>query len=240
MPGLIFLQRLQLNISQWIILADVMLLYILGYYFKAGWKVSFIAQPVLLFGFLNKPIICMDTHLLFHAAKYLQKCSWKHFVTEFVFLDYVHRQPPFVTFIISRIPILWVWQCINCGLAIAACYFLYRRFGSRALLLCATPVFLLMSTQPGNDFMLFVYLAGALCLLPTHKAIFGAAYGFSFLIKPLMLLIMPFVFFRIRGYLAISIVIIFLYYLWSTRYYFGNQQWEFLFHQLGLRALFAR
>lgn len=237
MYGLGFLRHLDLSLSHWMILIMAVGMYIFAYKYRMNWKVAFGVQPFLLIGFWGKSIACFDTGLLFHAAKYLSAYRWKLFITEFAFQNYVHRQPPFVTYLISRVPVLWVWQCIFCGVSIFVCWALYHRFERRALLICATPVFLLMSTQPGNDFLLFAYLAGLL-LFRKQKFLFSILFGISFLIKPLMLLCVPIIMLRIRAYILVSFIVIFIYYLWSRNYHFGYLQWNFLAHQLGLRALF--
>lgn len=231
MTGLVFVDRLDLSVMQWGALLAAMLLV----FRFPTWKGLGVAHALLVSAFCGVAL-STDTRLLFQSAAYLQRFTWAQFLSEFAYRDYVKLQPPFYTFWVSRCPSLLTHQVGQTILAVFTGMLLLTVYGDRGKYLLATPVYLLVSTQPGNDFALFVALLCVIRLVQSRRPGQAAVvYGAAFLIKPLMLLTVPFLAWKMRGWLLVSVAIVAAYYVWSTRYYFGGVQWSFLQQQLALR-----
>lgn len=228
MTGLVFVDHLRLTIWQWGALLAAMGMIVRF----PNWKGLVTAHALLFAAFFNAAL-STDTRLLFQSAAYLQPFTWTQFLTEFAYRDYVSLQPPFYTFWIAQCPALPVHQFWQSVIAVSAGGLAFLVYGEQARYILATPVYLLMSTQPGNDFALCVALLCVLRLMQARRFGWAAVlYGLSFLIKPLMLVTVPFLVWRLRWWALISIIIVTGYVAWSRQYYFGVKQWGFLGQQL--------
>lgn len=230
MVGLTFVDSLRLTPVQWCAVCFSMgvLLSI------PGWRSLVVSQSILLMAFW-KQAISIDTQCLFSAAKYLSQYEWPGFLSDFALQDYVRFQPPFYTFWVSRLPCLAYHQILQAGLAVGCGLLLFRLYGEHARLLVSTPLFLLMSTQPSNDFVLFCGLVVVLCFVQMQRRTAAAiCLGLLWLIKPLMILTIPLLFPKLKGWLLVSLGIIGLYVTWSLQYPFGIKQWNFILFQLSL------
>lgn len=238
MPGLVWVDALSLAPHQWTALLTSMAL-ILRY--GIGWRVLLLVHGALVTAFWDTPITT-DTRLLFQSAQYLRQYTWTQFLSEFAFRDYVKLQPPLYTFWLSRMPVMWAHQIVQAGVAFGSVLLMQGMCPQKERVrhIAATPVFLLMSTQPGNDFLLFMALLCVLRLCQLRKPAEAAVlYGLCFLIKPLMLITMPFMLPKLRGWLLGTLIIIAGYYVWSSRHHFGVVQWGFLWRQLLLHKFFG-
>jgi len=236
MTGLVWVDRLTLTPAQWgVMLASMAILVWHG----VTWKSLLCVHCGLVASFWNTPL-STDTRLLFASSAYLQRFTWPQFLTEFAFRDYVKLQPPFYTFWVSRFPALWLHQLVQAVILLGTGLIMVEIYGTDTKYLLSTPIYLLMSTQPGNDVALFVGLVCVLRLVQLRQSVSAALlYGLSFLIKPLMLITVPFIAPRLRWRIALSGGIIGLYYVWSITHHFGHLQWGFLAQQLLLQKFFA-
>ena len=228
MTGLVFVDALQMSGWQW----GALLIAMAAIFRIPTWQGLALAHAIMLTAFRNVALL-IDTRLLFQSAAYLRTFTWTQFLTEFAFRDYVRFQPPFYTFWVAQCPFLFVHQLWQGVLAFGAGGLALLVFGAQARYLLATPVYLLMSTQPGNDFAVFVAFLIVLRLIQLRRVGWAAAvYGACFLIKPLIVLTVPFFAWRLRWWALLSGGIVAGYYAWSRHYYFGSVQWGFLGQQL--------
>lgn len=232
MTGLVWVDRLHMSIVQQAGLALAMWCALSGH--VSGRKIVCI-HMIMLTIFWNCPL-STDTTLLFQSAGSLQRFTWRQFLSEFAFKNYVKLQPPFYSYFVSRLPVLWTHQIIMSAWAMLCSALMLRMYGQRASYLLATPVYLLMSTQPSNDLVLVGLVLIVLRLQQLgYRSLAALLYGFAYPIKPLALLTLP-VMGPVLGVPVFGGLAIWgLYILWSTQYYFGIMQWSFLLHQLGLR-----
>lgn len=236
MVGVVFVDTLLLSPAQWGAILGSMGLYLYAYHKGFSGEPVIVLSQGLLFMVFYGTLFATDTRLLFQSCRYLHQFTWRAFLSEFAHRDYVKLQPPFYTFFVSRYPVLGFHQCLTtlwailCGLLMGALY------GRKALLLLSTPVYLLMSTQPSNDVVLFGCILIVLRLLQMQKAgIAGVLYGLAFLVKPTMILTVPFLLPKMRSWGLVSVGIIGLYLAWSQHDYFGVKQWNFLLQQFCIR-----
>jgi hypothetical protein len=236
MTGLVFVDTLTLTVPQWIALLVSMALLLWS---GASWKSLVCIHCGLVAAFWNSPL-STDTRLLFQSAADLQRFTWAQFLSEFAYRDYVKLQPPFYTFWVSRWPSLPTHQVGQGCLAVFLGILMMTMYGDKAKYVISTPIYLLMSTQPGNDFALFACLVCVLRLVQFQRSVEASVlYGLTFLVKPLMLITVPFLVPWLRGWTLISCGLIACYYAWSAHYHFGIMQWDFLAQQLLLKKLFA-
>jgi hypothetical protein len=236
MTGLVWVNRLTLQPAQWgVMLASMAILLRYG----ITWKSLGCVHVGLVASFWNTPL-STDTRLLFQSARYLQRFTWSQFLSEFAYRDYVKLQPPLYTFWLSRIPAMGFHQIAQAAILVLAGLLMVELYGVQAKYLLATPLYLLMSTQPGNDVTLFVALLCVMRLTQVQRTPEAAAlYGLSFCLKPLMLVTVPFLLPRLRGWFLLTVGLIAIYYTWSIRFHFGVIQWNFLAQQLLFKKLYA-
>lgn len=231
MVGLVFVDRLTLTPAQWVALVMVMGLIL----WREEWQTLLGCHALLLAAFWNRALTT-DTHLLFQSASYLSQWPWSAFLSEFPFRDYVKLQPPFYTFWLSCWPSLPLHQYFQANFAVGCGLLMLEIYGDQAKYLLSTPVYLLMSTQPGNDFILFGMVLCVLRLLQLrHRAAAAIGVGVLWLVKPLILIVFPFLCWRVRWWALLSVGILASYLIWSQMYYFGALQWQFLLQQFCLR-----
>lgn len=236
MVGFVFVDRLLLSPVQWGAMLESMGLYLYAYHTGISLEPVIVLSQGLLFMVCYDTLFATDTRLLFQSCRYLHQFTWRAFLSEFAHRDYVKLQPPFYTFFVSRYPDLVFHQCLTAVWAVLCGFLSLALYGRKASLLLATPVYALMSTQPGNDFFLFGLLLIILRFIQMqHIRIASILYGLSFLIKPTMVLTIPFLVWKLKGWAFLSISLIGVYLVWANHYYFGVQQWHFLSHQLLLK-----
>lgn len=241
MVGLVFVDKLMLSPAQWGAMLGSLGLYLYAYHTGISLEPVIVLSQGLLFMVCYGTPFATDTRLLFQSCRYLQQFTWRTFLSEFAHRDYVKLQPPFYTFFVSRYPNFVFHQYLNTVWAVLCGFLSLALYGRKASLLFATPVYALMSTQPGNDFFLFGLLLIILRLIQMqHIEIAGILYGLSFLIKPTMVLTIPFLVWKLKGWAFLSIGMIGIYLIWSHQYYFGVQQWNFLLQQILVTRFFAR
>lgn len=232
MPGLVWVDSLALTITQQIGIALSMGLLFSGRLSRG--KIG-LAQAVILVSFWNTPL-STDTRLLFQSAASLQRFTWAEFLSEFAFRDYVKLQPPFYTFYVSRMPVLPGHQLIMSVWAVCCGCLMLELYGDKARMLLSTPVYLLMSSQPSNDLVLFGLLLISLrCLQLGYRGTAALALSLSYPVKPLVLVVFPFMAWRLKWRAVGSLTLWGLYILWSLQYSFGVRQADFLLHQLLVR-----
>lgn len=240
MVGLVFVDRLMLSPAQWGAILGSMGMYLYAYHKGFSLEPVIFLSQGLLFMVCYGVLFATDTRLLFQSCHYLRQFTWRAFLSEFAHRDYVKLQPPFYIFFVSRYPVYHWHQCLNAVLAVLCGLLMGELYGREALLLLSTPVYALMSTQPGNDCVLFGLMLIVLRLLQRGKRGYASLlYGACFLIKPTMLLTIPFLVWKLRGWIVFSVGIIGVYLFWSSQYYFGVKQWDFLLQQLCIKKLFG-
>lgn len=236
MVGLVFVDKLMLAPVQWAAIVGNL----------AGWVLIWLKSPssnipaiaLLLFvfvGFWNTPT-SLDTQMLFSSARDLARFDWSHFLSEVGLRSYVSKQTPFLTFLISRRPILWQQQLFWLPGAACCVGLLFALYGRKAALICATPLFALMVHQPTHDLCLFLGLLVTLRLVQLRRVALAAlVYGLCFWLKPLALVTAPFLLWDLKGWIVVSVALWACYLLWARQWFFGQQQWNFLLHQLLVR-----
>lgn len=232
MRGLVFVDTLSLSGVQWGALLVASALYLSRW---DMWKVAPIGQSVLAWAFWNVQL-SVDVRMLFGSAATLRRFSFYEFLSEFAFQNYVSLQPPFYTFYVSRFPVftshqayIFLWSLLCVGL-------MWRLYGDKARFLLASPVWLLMSTQPSNDLILFGVLLCSLRCVQLRCMFPGALlFGVAYMVKPLAILLLPFMVLELRRWSLLSLVMWAGYVRWSLMYFFGIKQWDFLLRQLFLR-----
>jgi hypothetical protein len=237
MVGLVFVDALMLSTAQWLALVLSMGIVL---WRGVSWRVLLYVHALLLAAFWNA-VISIDTRLLFQSCAYLQPFSWSAFLSEFAFRDYVKLQPPFYTFWISRWPSLPLHQLLQSLLALGCGILMLELYGEQAKYLLSTPLYLLLSTQPGNDFVLFVVILIVLRCLQLRQRCWAALLcGIAFFVKPLMIITLPFLLWQLGYWIVLTIGTISVYLIWTMQYYFGIMQWHFLLQQLLIARFFNR
>jgi len=232
MPGLVFVDVLRLSLVQHVGIALAMWVLLSGQ--MSRWKVVF-SQAVVLAVFWDCPL-SRDTQLLFQSAGYLQRFTWGQFLSEMNFQNYVKLQPPFYSFYVSRWPALTIHQSIMSAWTILCGCLMLTLYGEKARFLLATPVWILMSSQPSNDLVLFGLVLICLRLIQLgYTNLAALIFGVTYPVKPLALLILPVMAMRLSVPVLGSLAVWGGYVTWSAQYYFGETQWSFLLHQLCLR-----
>jgi hypothetical protein len=193
--------------------------------------VAALSTMMLFWTFWNAPI-GRDAALLFEQAGQLRACSWAEFIAACPKRAYIQNQTPFYPFYVSRFPVFWQHQLICLPYSLAAVLLLFKLYGRRAALLCATPLLAIIRTQPSTDFWLFVAMVLTFRLAQLGRRDLAAlVYGLAYLIKPLVLVTLPAMLVVLRGYLLLSVLIWAGYIRVSLQYPFGKFQTTFLLHQ---------
>lgn len=187
----------------------------------------------MLFGaFWNVPI-GRDTILLFEQSGKLSVLGWTDFIDTFYKRAYLEFQTPFYPFVVSRFPVFWQHQLSLLPYSLMTILVLFEVFGPRAALLCATPLIGLMLHQPSTDFLLFIGMAFVLRLIQIgQRGIAALVYGLCWLIKPLVILTLPWMLLELRGAGLLSLAMWANYIIISLAYPFGRHQAIFLTRQL--------
>jgi hypothetical protein len=237
MVGLVFADALRLSPAQWLALVTSMGILL---WRDVSGRVLLCVHALLLAAFWNAAM-SIDTRLLFQSSAYLHPFAWPAFLTELAFRDYVKLQPPFYTFWVSRWPSLPLHQTIQAAAAVGGGLLMRELYGEAAKYLLSTPLYLLLSTQPGNDFTLFLGLVVVLQLIRMRRRSAAALlFGLLWLLKPLVIVTLPVLIWHFRGAILLAGGMVAGYLWWSLHYYFGVLQWNFLLQQLLLSKFFAR
>ena len=193
----------------------------------------------LYLAFWNDPA-GRDTALLFEQAGKLQPLSWSAFLDTFYKRPYLEFQTPFYPFFISRVPELWRQQLSCFPSSLLTVFLLFAVFGRHAALICATPLLAIMLTQPSTDLWLLVAVLCTQRLMQLRCLLAAAVvYGVSWLIKPLVLITLPFIAWRLGGWGILAMACWLGYVLLSLHWPFGQHQVIFLFQQLLIKPLNA-
>lgn len=229
MAGFVSVDILCLTSVQWLALLGSMGMYLFAYHRSVSFTPVIVLSQGLLFVVFYKTQLLTDTRLLFQSCQYLAQFSWAQFLSEFAHRDFVKLHPPFYTFFVSRFQVYPWHQCLGAVWAVLCGLLMRAVYGRHASLLLATPLYAMMSTQPGPDFLLFGLLLIVVRLLQLQNRV-GASviYGLAFSVKALMLLTMPFLLWKLRGWMLVSLGLVGLYLAWSQQYYFGVQQWHYV------------
>jgi hypothetical protein len=199
--------------------------------------VALLTCGLLGVAFWNVPV-GRDTTLLFEQAGQLQPLTWRAFLAELPKRPYLEYQTPFYPFLVSRLPVVWWHQMYLLPLAVVNCLLLGAVFGDRAALLCATPLFGILQTQPGTDSVLFSLLLVSLrCLQLGARWAAAVVYGLAYLIKPLVIVTLPVMAGALGPWLLVALLIWAGYVGISLRSPFGQHQLAFLGHQLYLKQM---
>jgi hypothetical protein len=242
MVGLIFVDTLTLTLRQHTAIILNMAVCVYGYILrpqthavdtlKHDLCIACLCACILLYGFYGNAIT-RDVKMLFISSTYLSQFTWGQYLTEFSQHDYVKLQPPFLSFFCSRIPSYIFHQIFCIVLMIIGLPILVSLYGRRCYFLAATPLYALTLIQPGTDVWLFWWLVLTVAIIQRGNTWAGAClYGVSFVLKPLSILLFPIFFWRLRYKIVASIIIVWIYWLWSHETYFGVKQWKFLSNQI--------
>lgn len=193
---------------------------------------AWLTVPLLWCAFWAAPI-GRDAVLLFEQAAELRGLAWGAFLARCWREPYLEYQTPFFPFVVSRWPVFW-WHQItllpSVGLVIMA---LFRLYGSRAAYLCATPLFAVLSTQPGTDIYVFLVLVAALLAVQQRRMLTAALlYGAAWLVKPLALITLPLMALRLGAWVGVSVACWGGYILIVQAWPFGAHQNAFILRQL--------
>lgn len=236
MVGLVFVDMLVLTPVQW----GAVLGNLVGWWVVWQRRLSSVVPTFLLLllvqlAFWNAST-SIDTHLLYSSARDVTRFDWSHFLSEVGLRSYVSKQTPFITFLISRRPVLWQQQLFWLP-GVACCVgLLFALYGRHAALICATPLFALMIHQPVHDMWLFLGMLVTLRLVQLRRIWLAAlVYGLCFWIKPLVLVSAPVMMGYLAGWMIISVALWAAYLFWAHQWFFGQHQWNFLLHQLFIR-----
>jgi hypothetical protein len=197
----------------------------------------------------------IDQQVLFEQARYLSRFPWTAFLEEFAHRPYVEYQPPFFTFWLSRIPVLWFHQIMLFPFGLLCVGLMWKLYGRQTALLCATPMFALMIHQSSTDTILFGMVLIVLRLRQLSRYGKGVQklsfccqsfaltllavffYGLTWMIKPLTLLTVPFIMPQL-GIAGIgSLAMWGGYIFWSQQWEFGCHQFYFLLQQVLIRSV---
>lgn len=232
MTGLVWIDTLHLSMLQQIGLACAMWVALSASLTR--YRISVI--HLLMLASCWNVSLSTDTRMLFQSCQYLQQYTWQQFLSEFAFQNYVKRQPPFYTFFVSRWPSLPAHQIITTAWAMLCASLMLALYGQRAKDLIATPIWLMMSTQPSNDLLLFGVILIVLRVSQLgYPRLAALLYGLTYLIKPLSVITLPFMVTRVGVPVLGGVAVWGLYVRWSCQYYFGITQWDFLLHQCLVR-----
>jgi hypothetical protein len=181
--------------------------------------------------------VCTDTWMLFESAVRLKSASWTALLDQLPDRMYVRHQPPFLTYVIARLPVLWAQQLRWLPWALLCAGLLFRLYGRNAALLLATPVTALMLHQPSYDLLLFGTLLIVLRLLQLRQRTLAAVvYGLTWMMKPLTILTAPFMLPRLGAAGLLSLGMWGGYVIWSLQWEFGQQQAGFVLQQLFIKV----
>jgi hypothetical protein len=262
MVGLVFVDTLELSPAQWAALTCNAAGWL--WWFRASeghpqWRSGMMERrmwltALLTFGglwtaFWNQPT-SLDQQLLFEQARYVSRLPWEALIEEIVRRPYVEYQPPFFTYWVSRIPVLWVHQLLMLPWALLCAGLIRALYGRHAALLLATPLLALMLHQPCSDTVLFgmLLIVLRLCRLAGvqqgcrpagvswkrigYRLLAGLMYGLTWMIKSLTILTVPFMLPHLGFGSVLGIGMWGGYVIWSRQWFFGRYQWRFLLQQL--------
>lgn len=201
---------------------------------------AWLTVPLLACAFWGSPI-GRDAALLFEQAAELRGLPWGAFLARFWREPYLEYQTPFFPFVVSRLPVFWAHQVVLLPAMVLGIRALFRVYGSRAALICATPLFAVLSTQPSTDMYLFLVLVAALLAVQQRRMLTAALlYGAAWLVKPLVLITLPIMALRLGAWIGVSLLCWGGYILRSLPYEFGRHQLDFLLHAMFLKQLGAQ
>lgn len=193
-------------------------------------SVAGVSCVLLLSAFWNR-FHCRDSALLFAQAAPFRRMAWPDFLHVIHRRAYIEWQPPFYSFLVARCPILWIHQLGMVALGYGGILLMFLTIGKQAALICATPLFALMLTQPSNDMLLFWALLVTRYFLARNPLFAAIVYGLSYALKPITIVFFPLLLIQLKYVMLISLVLWGVYVFWSMRYCFGRKQIGFLFRQ---------
>lgn len=193
---------------------------------------AWLTVPLLTCAFWGSQI-GRDAVLLFEQAAELRGLAWVAFLARFWREPYLEYQTPFFPFVVSRLPVFWVHQVVLMPSVILSIMALFQLYGPRAALVCATPLFAVLSTQPGTDIYVFIALVAALLAVQQRHMLTAALlYGAAWLVKPLVLITLPLMALRLGAWVGVSLLCWGGYILTVQALPFGAHQNTFILRQL--------
>ena len=221
-PGLVFAESLTISAPHGLMLL-LSLTLLLGWPRVPLWQRMALCQIGLLWVTWGDAG-GLDARLLMAGARRVARFSWGQALAEWPFIAYLRYQPPFVPFLISRLPSPGVWRVAQAAWLVLLCALLPRRAHGFAM-----PITLLLWEHPCVD----VWALG-LCLCAQAARREGvtwlayACWSLAFWVKPLTLVTLPMVIVSLR-WGALPVLLAWGgYYAWARGYRFGNAQAGFL------------
>lgn len=233
MVGLVFIDTLNLTLLQSFAIMVNMLLCFAAYRGTfEPWKVGICSVSFLLYAFWGAHV-SRDSFLLFNSCQYLSQFTWSEYLSAFAHQNYVRYQPPFVSFLISKLPSYHVHQIATATISVSFFMSLPTLYGKNAFLFLSTPLAAIMMVQPSTDMWLFVAMIFVVqCVQQKKTTLAGILYGVAFLVKPLAVILLPFVVVRVRWKIVLSLAIVAIYTTSVYHTYFGYGQTRFFLKQI--------
>ena len=170
-------------------------------------------SPLLFLSFYGAKI-GKDQGILWRECRQLSHLSWAQFIDKYHTRRYVYLQNPFIIFAFSRLPYYTIWQLIFMGLLSDG----YRM----------TPLSALMMTQPSPDLIAFLLMRLSCRLSQRMTLLASVLYGGACITKSTVIILLPIMAYKLRGFVILSILIVLLYWMIFGRTRAGKAQLEFL------------
>lgn len=240
MVGLVFKDLLLLTGKQQSCLIFNMLLCLLAIRQKQWkeWKIFILYVMVLWSGFHGEKLI-LDVRITWGQLYRLEGLTFQQFISTFPHCNYIHLQPPWITWWFVKIPnyhlhqlyaLTWMVFCFF------LCYNLYGRV--HMLLIASTPLIQLISSQPTNDIYSFglILIAYKISL----KFRFGSSQIFflACILKYSSCVVFPWLYPRFGLIPSLFLLGEGIFYIkWIKQSYWGTLQVRYLLHQFSFSLI---
>lgn len=154
-----------------------------------------------------------DNTILWQEIRQAHGKDWEEFLGDLHTRRYINNQNPHLTFLMSRFPVMWVWQIIQI-------------MASLILKISLNPLIFLMMSQPSHDSVSFLLIRLSLHILITMPILSTVSYGAACIVKPTSLVILPFMVSKTPLFL-LSLLLTVFYIAWLSTFQSGRNMLQF-------------
>ena len=154
-----------------------------------------------------------DQQILWSEVNQAKRKTWDDFIADLHTRRYINNQNPHLTFMISRVPIMWWWQIIQI-------------MAGLILNVPLTPLIFLMMSQPSHDSISFLLTRLSWRFLTVTPMLSIVSYGAACIIKPIVLITLPFMAYR-TPMLMWSLLLVAMYFVWLSTFKAGRNMLRF-------------